>query len=117
MPRGAAFFLRRAEVYLSVNWLEATGASHRQAQVQAVLGHLIAKLGKLPAKGRLAVLHLETAFNHVAENTYPSRILSAHHEPEPLDPSHAGIYGYEFEEDAIADLLAFAVSDTYSTRE
>ena len=54
-PLGAAFMLRRDEPYLSVNWLESTGASNRAEQLAAVRRHLTDKEINLPAKGRLAV--------------------------------------------------------------
>ena len=116
-PMGSAFMLRRDEPYLSVNWLESTDASSRAEQLAAVRRHLTDKGLKLPAKGRLAVLHLLTAFDHVRSRAPDSRELTAHHEPEPPhDPSHAGIYGYSDADDLIADLIAEAVQEAHQAR-
>lgn len=71
-PTGTAFLLRADEGYLSVNWLEVTGASRRQDQLAIVRRHLTAKGMKLPAKGRLSVLHLEKAFQYVQSRTSDS---------------------------------------------
>ncbi len=104
--------LRSDEPYLSVNWLESTGASSLTQQLAIVRQHLINKGMTLPAKGRLAVLHLRAVFDHVQSNTPDSRTLTAHHEPcLPHDPSHSGIYGYDDSDDSIADLIAEAVQD------
>lgn len=116
-PRGSAFMLRVGEDYLSANWLESTGSSTRTKQLATVRKHLTDKGFKLTATGRLAVLHLETVFKHVKSRSADARSLSAHHEPElPYDPSHSGIYGYNFEDDLIADLIAEAVHEHYPAR-
>lgn len=109
--------LRPIDSYLSVNWLEHTGASSRSQQLANVRKHLTDKRVFLPASGHLAVLHLQTAFDHVEVNAPDSRRLTAHHEPElPHDPSHSGIYGYGNEDQLIADLIAQAVREHYDAR-
>ena len=116
-PLGTAFMLRPDEPYLSVNWLESTGASSRAEQLAVVRRNLTGKGVSLPAKGHLAVLHLRTVFDHVRSAAPDSRDLTAHHEPEPPhDPSHAGIYGYGNEDDVIADLIAEAVRESHAAR-
>ncbi len=112
-PMGSAFMLRRDEPYLSVNWLESTGDSNRAEQLAAVRRHLTDKGINLPAKGRLAVLHLLTVFDYVRSAAPDRRNLTAHHEPEPPhDPAHAGIYGYSDEDDLIAE----AVQEAHEAR-
>lgn len=109
--------LRSDEPYLSVNWLEHTGASSRVDQLKIVRTHLTKKGMNLPEKGRLAVLHLQTVFDHVETEAPDSRRLTAHHEPQlPHDPSHSGIYGYSAEDQLIADLIANAVHEHYAAR-
>ncbi len=93
------------------------GASNRAEQLAAVRRHLTDKEINLPAKGRLAVLHLLTVFDHVRSRAPDWRNLTAHHEPEPpQDPSHAGIYGYSDADDLIADLIAEAVQEAHQAR-
>lgn len=107
--------LKADEQYLSVNWLEHTGASSRAKQLAIVRKHLAIKR-TLAAKERLAVLHLQTVFDHVKTKTRGSHTLKAHHEPEPEDPSHSGIYGYSHEDQLIAELVAQAVQEHYPAR-
>lgn len=108
--------LRPEEPYLSVNWLEATGVTEVDLQLRVVREHLLAKGMKLPAKGSLAVLHIEASFRLVQAETSDSRRLSAHSEKLPDDPSHAGIYGYSQEDDLIADLLAISILGQHPAR-
>ena len=90
-PVGDAFMLRPAEAYLSSNWLEYTGAQTRADQLATIRGHLADKGMKLSANARLAVLHLQTVIDHVRSWSPDARRITANHEPEPLDPSHAGL--------------------------
>jgi hypothetical protein len=116
-PVGDAFMLRPGEPYLSVNWLENTGGLPRSKQLEIIRTHLTDKKMTLTAKGRLAVLHLQTVFDHVKSSTPDSRRLAAHHEPEaPHDPSHSGIYGYGTEDQLVADLMAEAIDDHYGAQ-
>ena len=109
--------LRPEESYLSVNWLECTGATSQPQQLAIVRQHLTNKGIKLSAKGRLAVLHLQTVFDYVQSETPDSRGLIAHHEPiRPHDPSHSGIYGYAHDDDLIADLIAKSVQEVHKAQ-
>jgi hypothetical protein len=116
-PLASAFMLRSDERYLSGNWLEFTGKSSRAEQLAVVRRHLINKDLTLPATGRLAILHLQTVFDHVRSKSLDARELTAHHQPLlPDDPSHAGIYGYTVEDHLIADLIAEAVQESHMAR-
>ena len=114
-PQGDAFRLRpQKDDYLSVNWLEHTGETCRPNQLAIVRQHLISKGMKLPKNGSLDVLHLETVFDYVKTKAPDSRVLTAHHEPEPpSDPSHAGVYGYTPDDGVIADMIALVVDEIY----
>jgi hypothetical protein len=70
----------------------------------------------MPANGRLAVLHLQTLIDHVRSSTPDARTLTVHHEPEPADPTHAGIYGYTADDQLIADLIAQVVKEVHKAR-
>ena len=115
-PVGDAFMLRPAEAYLSTNWLECTGAVTRADQLSTVRRHLADKGMKLSANARLAVLHLQTVIDHVRSWSPDARRITANHEPEPLDPSHAGLYGYTAEDQLIADLIAQVVGEAHNAR-
>jgi len=107
---------RPADEYLSTNWLEYAGAQFRADQLAIIRQHLTNKGMKLTAHGRLAVLHLQTMVDYVRSNAPDARTLTAHHEPEDLDPSHSGIYGYSADDDLIADLIAQVVQEVHQAR-
>jgi hypothetical protein len=118
-PLGIAFRLRPppdGDLYLSTNWLESTDASSRAEQLTIIHQHLTNKGRKLTAHGRLAVLHLQTVIDYVRSNAPDARTLAAHHEPEPSDPSHSGIYGYTVDDHLIADLIAQVVQEVHRAR-
>jgi hypothetical protein len=83
----------------------------------AIRQHLTDKGMTLPAHGRLAVLHLQTVIDHVQSSTPDARTLAIHHEPEPSDPTHSGIYGYTADDQLIADLIAHVVQEVYKARQ
>ena len=116
---GSAFFLRSDDEYLSVNWLESTGRQSRLEQLEIVRNHFTAKDMTLAKSACLAVLHLQSVFDHVESETLDSRRLNAHHEPDlPQDPSHAGIYDYTFDEnDLIADLIAQVILEIHPAKQ
>ena len=112
-PVGDAFMLRPTDAYLSTNWLEFTGDPTRAAQLATVRRHLTDKGMKVSANARLAVLHLQTVIDHVRSWSTDARAITARHEPEPLDPSHSGLYGYTAEDQLIADLIAQVVGEIH----
>ena len=107
---------RLADEYLSTNWLECTGAQSRADQLAIIRQHLTNKGRKLSVHGRLAVLHLQTVIDYVRSSAPDARTLTAHHEPEPSDPTHSGIYGYTADDQLIADLIAQVVQEVYKAR-
>jgi hypothetical protein len=115
-PLGAAFMPRHADLYLSTNWLECTGASSQADQLTVIRQHLTNKGMNLPASGLLAMLHLQTVIDHVRSSTPDTRTLAAHHEPEPSDPTHSGVYGYTAADQLIADLIAQVVQQVHKAR-
>jgi hypothetical protein len=115
-PFGAAFMPRPDEPYISTNWLECTGAPSREDQLTVIRQHLTNKGRKLPTNGYLAVLHLQTVIDHVRSSAPDARMLTAHHEPEPCDPTHSGIYGYTADDQLIADLIAQVVQEVHKAK-
>lgn len=111
-PLGTAFMPKPEEPYLSVNWLEKTGANCRSEQLD-LIRHFAAAGGlTLRASGKFAVLALSTTLAWVQEQA--SRRLSVCHEPiGQTDPTHCGIYGYSPEDQMVADLLALKVSEVH----
>ena len=68
----------------------------------------------LAASGLFAVLNVGEITDQVRRNS--ERQLAVLHEPTPGDPSHSGIYGYGYEDDLVADLIAEIVLETYPAR-
>lgn len=112
---GIAFRLRESEDYLSVNWLEYLGLADRHSQIEEMRRVLGAKL-KLGSQARLAVLNAGRLHEHVASASPDRRMLDILHEPEPVDPSHAGIFGLRPDDTLIAELIAEVVQETYPAK-
>ena len=111
---GTAFQLRLIDEYLSVNWLEFFHIADRQEEIREVRKVLSLKLG---AKAKIAVLNVGETTSYVRTKSPDARNLSMLHEPEEDDPSHSGIYGFQYDDRLIADLIAEIVKETYPARE
>ncbi len=111
---GTAFQLRQIEECLSVNWLEFFHLADRQEEIREVRKVLRLKLG---AKAKIAVLNVGETIKYVRTQSPDARNLSMLHEPEEDDPSHSGIYGFQYDDHLIADLIAEMVQETYPARE
>lgn len=111
---GAAFQPRQIDEYLSVNWLEFFHIADRQEEIREVRKVLSLKLG---AKAKIAVLNVGETTSYVRTKSPDARNLSMLHEPEEDDPSHSGIYGFQYDDRLIADLIAEMVQETYPARE
>jgi len=111
---GTAFQPRQIEKYLSVNWLEFFHLANRQEEIREVRKILRLKLG---AKAKIAVLNVGETISYVRTQSIDARNLSMLHEPEEDDPSHSGIYGLQYDDYLIADLIAEMVQETYPARE
>ena len=111
---GTAFQLRQIEECLSVNWLEFFHLADRQEEIREVRKVLRLKHG---AKAKIAVLNVGETIKYVRTQSPDARNLSMLHEPEEDDPSHSGIYGFQYDDHLIADLIAEMVQETYPARE
>ncbi len=114
---GTAFFPRENEEYLSVNWLETFGLATRSEELEEVKRILRLKGYTLKSSGKMAVLNVKEIIDYVMINSPEKRKLNILHNPDRLDSSHSGIYGYRFDDHLIADLIAETVQDTYSLHE
>lgn len=113
---GTAFRLRESEEYLSVNWLEYLGLADRDSQFAEIRRVLEAKALKLRPRARPAVLNAGRLRDHVASASPDRRMLDILHEPEPLDPSHADIFGLRPDDTLVAELIAEVVQDVYPAK-
>lgn len=114
---GAAFQLRAQDGFLSVNWLEFLQLSNRDEEINEIRKVLSSKLRRVGTKSKIAVLNVGELIAYVRIKSPDRRELSVLHEPEATDPSHSGVYGYSFDDDMIADLIAQIVSRIYPAKE
>jgi len=117
-PTLLAFELKDADTYLSVNWLEFFEAGSCGAQIEEVRQAFERKGHSLQKKARFAVLNVRDVCAYVHENTSDKRKLEILHKPEPLDPSHSGVFGLQHDSDMIVEaLLANMVLETHPARQ
>jgi len=113
---GRAFQLRQIDNYLSANWLEFLQLYNRKNEIEEIRKVLSSKLS-LGAKAKIAVLNVGKIIDYVCTKSPDARKLRVSHEPEENDPSHSGVYGYGYDDQLIADLIAEAVQEIYPARE
>ena len=113
---GAAFQLHPQHVFLSVNWLEFLQLLSRDEEVNEIRKVLSSKL-RLGTGSKIAVLNVGELLKSVRIKSPDGKKLSVLHEPEEIDPSHSGVYGFSSDDDMIADLIAQVVSETYPAKE
>ena len=114
---GTAFQLRPQDDFLSVNWLEFLQLSSRDEEVNEIRKVFSLKLKRVGTKSKFAVLNVGKLIEYVRINSPDRRELSVLHEPEDIDPSHSGVFGFSLDDDMIADLIAQVVSETYPAKE
>ncbi|HUU53065.1 MAG TPA: hypothetical protein VMW44_00325 [Candidatus Bathyarchaeia archaeon] len=110
-PTGASFMLRQDQKFLSVNWMEYFGDIGIDAQINKIREYIELSLA---ASGLFAVLNVGEIIDQVQRNS--ERQLAVLYEPTPGDPSHSGVYGYRYEDDLVADLIAEFVLITYPAK-
>lgn len=110
---GAAFQLRPEEESLSVNWLEFLRLANREHEIREVLSSKL----KLTASAKIAVLNVGEVINYVHTESPDSRFLKISHDPGINDPSHSGVYGYQYEDKLIADLIAEVAHEVHPAHE
>jgi hypothetical protein len=110
-PTGTSFMLRQDEEFLSVSWLEYFGDIGKDAQINKIREYIELSLA---ASGLFAVLNVGEIIDQVRRNSEGQ--LSVLYEPTSGDPSHSGVYGYGYEDDLVADLIAEFVLKTYPSK-
>jgi len=110
MVEGDAFALRERESYLSVNCLDLLEGG-RGEQLDALRRVLNRKLN-VSRTARLAIVNVGDTKRYAL----PHASLDFVHLPELDDESHCGIYGLEYNNELIQDLIAESVVDVVSAR-
>lgn len=111
-----AFMVREGEEYLSVNWREELKCPDRVSEVRALQELYARKMTRVGAGARIAILNVGTLRTKVERESSDRRLLRVLHEPEPDDPSHAGIYGIPSDDDLVAELIAQVVLENHPAR-
>jgi hypothetical protein len=111
-PTGASFMLRKAEEFLSVNWMEHFGATGQKAQIAKIREHIELSLAKF---GLFAVLNVGRVIDQIQR--FGEKKLAILHEPTQGDPSHCGVHGYQHEDLLVAELIAEMVIEIYPSRQ
>jgi hypothetical protein len=108
----AAFQLRTVDEYLSVNWLEFLGQPNREAEIKVIRGILDSKIS-LGAKAKIAVLDVGKMRDYIRQNSPTELEVRVLHQPEPIDPSHSGIFDVPHDDDFIPELIAGVIQETH----
>ena len=109
-PLATAFYLRRNEKYLSVEWLEYLQLHVKEDPVRKVASIFKEKLN-VGSTARMAILNVGNMCHHVKTQTALTiRVL---HEPGKNDPAHAGIHDTAQDEMIIAELITETVDTLY----
>jgi hypothetical protein len=108
-----AFMLRTGESYLSVQWLECLCQADRAAQIEAAREAFGRRL-KVGRSAKMAVLNVGTACSHVMRES--GFKIDMHHQPEPADPAHSGIFGISQDEELIAETILEAIKEVHPAR-
>ncbi len=111
-PTGASFMLRKAEEFLSVNWMEHFGATGQKAQIAKIREHIELSLAKF---GLFAVLNVGNVIDQIQR--FGEKKLAILHEPTQGDPSHSGVHGYQHEDLLVAELIADMIIEIYPSRQ
>ena len=105
---GNAFALRNGEPYLSLNCLELF-SGNRTEQLGVLRGVLIRKLN-VSKTALFSIINVGNTKTCVE----PRASLDFRHEPEPDDSTHCGMYGLEYNDEVVQDLIAESVLDVVS---
>ena len=111
-PTGASFMIRKGEEFLSVNWMDHFGGTDQKAQIAKIREHIELSLAKF---GLFAVLNVGRVIDQVQR--FGEKQLAILHEPTQGDPSHSGVYGYQYEDFLVAELIAEMVIEIYPYRQ
>ena len=110
MVEGDAFALRKGESYLSMNCLDLLDGD-RSAQLDSLRSVLDRKLN-VSGTARLAIINV----GGTKRSVLPHSALHFVHKPEPDDESHCGMYGLEYNDELVQDLIAESVVEVVNAR-
>lgn len=104
---GSAFVLPQGQKSISVNWLEYLNKPTRPEEIRAICQAYVQKGRRVGARSWFAILQTGSTVHSVQQKA--KKTIRFLHDPEPLDPSHSGIFNVPPEDYLIADLIAESV--------
>lgn len=105
---GAAFAIRQGESHLSLNCLDLICGGH-DTRIQHLRKILRSKLN-IRRTSLLAIINV----GKTKEAVKGRATLKFVHEPEPDDNTHCGLYGLEYDDELVQDLVAQSVVEVTS---
>jgi len=105
---GAAFAVRQGESYLSLNCLDLISGGH-DTRIQH-LREILRKKLHIRKASSLAILNVGKTKDAVKDRA----TLEFLHRPEPDDKTHCGLYGVEYNDELVQDLIAQSVIEIAS---
>lgn len=105
---GTAFAVRQGERYLSLNCLDLICGGH-DTRIEHLREILRSKLN-IRKTSLLAILNVGKTKEAVKEQA----TLAFLHKPEPDDKTHCGLYGLEYNDELVQDLIAQSVIEVTS---
>ena len=108
-PKPDAFRLRPGEDHLSLHWLEYFTATSHTVAVDQVRAGMTERGFRLGRNRRFVVLHIGQAKAAVRKEA--GLELRFEHLPTDDDPAHAGMFGSQVSDLAVATELAFSITD------
>ena len=112
VPLADAFILRVGERFLSANWLEHFHPSDRQSQISGVRNALESKGFRISSNGRFAVLNVGVTTQQIDSARLRFVLLG-----QARDPSHTGVFGYDYSDTDTAKALVKLVQGMHSAAE
>lgn len=103
---GSAFALRPDEKYLSVNCLDLFDDADREGQLTSLREVLARKMNVRPS-ALLSIINVGETKSRLEGHA----LLDFRHEPLPDDYTHCGIYGTEYNDEVVQDMIAECVQE------
>ena len=110
---GSAFALRDGEAYLSVNCLNLFASAGTETQLRELRATLRSKMN-VRQSHRLSIVNVGRTKKRLRAHKYE---VDFRHMPEPNDATHCGVFGTEYNDEVVQDLLARCVDSVVSAYE
>ena len=114
--QATAFFLRKDEETLSVNWMEFLNCTNREGEITQLRNIYSSKFTRVAAGVKIAVLNVGDVRKKVFAESPDRRDLKVLHDPELNDPSHSVMHNLKPDYELIAELILQTIREEYPAR-